>query len=115
VAVPKNTIAMPKRKKLVPKPPKFKMPKKVPKRVATARRRVKTNSFQQGLMCKVDLATNLKNKQVEAVIEGSVSGSKQTRSTIHDTPLSRVWLVANAFLGYLGGSRGWEGGVSGSV
>jgi hypothetical protein len=62
-------------------------------------------------MCKVDLAANLKNKQVEAV-SNTVSGSKQTRSTIHDTPLSiRVWLVANAFLGYLGGSRGWEGGV----
>jgi hypothetical protein len=36
VAVPKKTIAVPKRKKLVPKTPKFKVPKKVPKRVATS-------------------------------------------------------------------------------
>jgi hypothetical protein len=35
VAVPKNTIAVPKQKKLVPKRTKFKVPKKVPKRVAT--------------------------------------------------------------------------------
>jgi hypothetical protein len=33
--VPKKTIAVPKRKKLVPKTPKLKVPKKVPKRVAT--------------------------------------------------------------------------------
>jgi hypothetical protein len=37
VAVPKNTIAVPKQKKLVPKRTKFKVPKKVPKRVATVR------------------------------------------------------------------------------
>jgi hypothetical protein len=35
VAVLKKTIAVPKRKKLVPKPPNIKVPKQVPKRVAT--------------------------------------------------------------------------------
>jgi hypothetical protein len=35
VAVPKKTIAVPKQKKMVPKTPKFKVPKKGPKRVAT--------------------------------------------------------------------------------
>jgi hypothetical protein len=54
---------VPKRKKLVPKPPKFKVPKKVPKRVATIKSHPNNFSLREWKKIPIEFGINPKTAE----------------------------------------------------